>query len=477
MTGPQASSPMRTAHGEYGVSRTSWRGRKHRVLRLRHADLVALLIPVAVLVRLVPAPIAAVSYLILGGYALLGRAQAVEALGISWFLTIINPGIASEPSLLVGRYAVMAAAALSVLLRSIHLKRGPRVSKTVLATILVGTFIAVHSLFFSQVVDVSLLKTLSWAVVTSTLLSAWGNLSTQEATRLEHRVFGGLTAVALLSVSLLPFPVGFLRNSSGFQGLLNHPQAFGVSVGLLGTWAAARMLGQPRPSWRTAVLAGLCVVLVILSEARTAGLGMAIGLGAAILSAPVISGRAVKATFPGLGSRRVHAALALALVFGLVAWPMITERVSGYVTKRDRAQSLAQAYNVSRGALIDDMLLNIRSHPLQGIGFGVASHPSEMEITREGALALPSSASVEKGVAPLAALEELGLLGFIVVSLWLWMVVRRAAQNGIEALAVIATILVMNMGESVLFSTGGAGMLMLVLLGWSARPAAETQGA
>lgn len=442
-------------------------------MRTRAPSLHIALLLAALGLRLVPGPIAGVSYLILGGYALLGRAQAVEALGVSWFLTMINPGIASESGVLVGRYAVMAAAAVSVLLRAIRLDGRPRVRHAVLATVCLGAFLIMHSLFFSEVVDVSLLKALSWAVVASTLLSAWGSLSAQEVTRLERRVFGGLAAVVLLSVPLLALPVGFLRNGSGFQGLLNHPQAFGVVAGLLGTWAAARVLGQPRPSWRMVAVAGVCVVLVILSEARTAGLGMAVGLAVAVLSAPVIAGRPIRVMFPGLRSRRIHAVLALALVLGLVAWPMITERVGGYLTKRSGAQSLAQAYDTSRGASIDDMLLNVRSRPIQGIGFGVASSPSEMIVVREGTLRLPSSASVEKGVSPLAILEELGLFGFIAVSIWLWMMVRRSARNGIESLAIIAAILVMNLGESVFFSPGGLGMLVLVLLSWSARPTLE----
>jgi hypothetical protein len=53
------------------------------------------------------------------------------------------------------------------------------------------------------------------------------------------------------------------------------------------------------------------------------------------------------------------------------------------------------------------------------------------------------------------------------------MMVRRSARNGIETRAVIAAILVMNLGESVFFSPGGLGMIVLVLLSWSARPTLE----
>jgi len=60
--------------------------------------------------------------------------------------------------------------------------------------------------------------------------------------------------------------------------------------------------------------------------------------------------------------------------------------------------------------------------------------------------------------------------------MWLVMIVRRAARNGLQELAVVATVLAMNLGESTLFSAGGMGMLMLVLIGWGVRPIVTQQG-
>jgi hypothetical protein len=49
------------------------------------------------------------------------------------------------------------------------------------------------------------------------------------------------------------------------------------------------------------------------------------------------------------------------------------------------------------------------------------------------------------------------------------MLMRRAARGGgMTALAVFGTALLMNLGESVLFSPGGFGMLSLILIGWAA---------
>lgn len=42
---------------------------------------------------------------------------------------------------------------------------------------------------------------------------------------------------ALLSLPLLVHPLGYLRNGTGFQVILNHPQVFGPTMALLCAWA------------------------------------------------------------------------------------------------------------------------------------------------------------------------------------------------------------------------------------------------
>lgn len=122
---------------------------------------------------------------------------------------------------------------------------------------------------------------------------------------------------------------------------------------------------------------------------------------------------------------------------------------------------------MSRGDLIRDMWVNVREKPLTGIGFGIASRAEEMVVIRERLFGLPVGASIEKGVMPIAVLEEIGIPGFVFVSLWVVMLLRRAAKNGLSALAVVLTALFLNMGEYTFYSPGGLGLIVLVLLGWA----------
>ena len=112
------------------------------------------------------------------------------------------------------------------------------------------------------------------------------------------------------------------------------------------------------------------------------------------------------------------------------------------------------------------MVANIADDPLRGIGFGIASEPSLMVVERDPVMGLPLGAAIEKGIAPLAVLEELGLVGAVLVAAWIIWLLRRGAVGGLAPFAVCLTALALNMGENTLFSPGGQGMLPLILFGW-----------
>lgn len=433
----------------------------------------------ALALRIGAASSASASYLLLGAYALSGRVQAIQALALSWLFSMLNPGLAAEASgTSVGRYAVLLAATLSVLVRSKGLRQRLRVGRATSMTVLLGLFFVIHALMFSPVVDVSVLKAVSWTVAMATLIAAWLGLSEDERLAVAEQIFRGLVVLLLVSLPLLALPVGYLRNGTGFQGVLNHPQAFGPTMALLGAWAASRMLGERRPPWSLVALVGACFVLVVLSEARTAGFALVLGVGIAVVSVSRLSGRSMRVVLPGLKSRRVIAVAALALIGAVLASAQLGSVVANFVAKSGRAEvgSVLEAYERSRGGKMDEMWANIEAKPLQGIGFGIASDPRDMVVDRDPVLGLPTGASIEKGVLPLAVLEEVGLFGFLAVAGWLLTLLRRSARGGIAPVSVAMTALLLNMGESTFFSPGGFGLLALVLIGWAFASGYDSRG-
>ncbi|WP_089957947.1 O-antigen ligase [Limnohabitans sp. 2KL-3] len=421
-----------------------------------------------IVMRVVSEPTANASFLLLAGYALLGRSQAIKALALSWLFSMLNPTLVAATTFAsTGRFLIIGAAALSVLSRSGLLGKNRQISLMTFATLILGLLLVVHSLVVSPFADVSILKAISWTLVTTTLLAAWGALNVNERAVLTNQMFNGLILVLICSLPLLALPQGYSRNETGFQGVLGHPQAFGPTMALLGVWAAAGMLGDRRPPWWRVLLTGACLLLIVLSEARTAGVGMVLGFAMAVVLVPILSRQRIRVMFHGLRSPRLYIVLTGAVIGGLLSGVALTDRIGSYIDKRGGGGSVLDAYQTSRGALLNTMVDNIEANPWKGIGFGIASNPSEMIIERESVFGLPSGAPIEKGVLPYQVAEEVGLLGVVFVLLWLGMAIKRASRVSVTSLAMALTVLMLNMGESTFFSPGGMGLMPLILFTWA----------
>lgn len=421
-----------------------------------------------VALRLISDASSTVAFLLVAAYAWAGRRQSIIAIFVCFLMVMVNRGLAADASFATtGRYLIFLSAAGANLIRfqwpsgSAH--------RIVVATLALGAALCLHSLAISPVVDVSLLKASSWAVVMATLLSAWSSLNHENRSLLAHQIFGGLILVVVCSAPLIFTPVGYYVNGSGFQGVLAHPQTFGPVVSLIAVWGAARLLESKAPKWRNLAFISICAVMIFLSESRIAGGAFVLGLSAAVVAGRFIALRPITELLPGIRSRRLHLIVGLMVAVGVVLSPVLAPKFDAYLSKRTDSTTIAEAYQASRGALIEVMFANIKTNPLTGIGFGIASDYRTMAVERDPILGLPISAAIEKGVMPVAVLEEIGVFGLMGVIAWLAYVLRRAVlNNGIPALAVIFGIVVLNLGENTLFSSGGLGMLTMVLIGWGA---------
>lgn len=447
------------------ATRPAMRRPRTMPLWLVYAPLIA-----ALALRLASEPTANASYLLLAGYALLGRAHIIRALAFSWLFSMISTGLAPEATAAaVGRYAVLFAAAGSAMLHAGFIIRNTRVRPFTLFTLVLGAFIIGHSLMFSPMADVSVLKGLSWTLAMATLVSAWLGLSEAQRELLAQELFWFLVVILVVSLPLVATPLGYLRNGTGFQGILNHPQAFGPTMALLCAWATARMLGEARPPWWLLGVMGTSLAGILMSEARTAGLAMVLGVGLSALLGPSFAGRSIGQMVVGLKSGRVWTVIVCMVLAAVAMAPLIASKLENYITKSGRADvgGLAAAYEHSRGRLMEQMQENIAEHPFTGIGFGIASEPWRMEVSRDPFLGLPVGAAIEKGVVPLMVVEELGVFGAVLVGLWIVRLLRGSAHSGLAPLAVCFVALMLNMGEATLFSPGGFGLLSLILFAWA----------
>ncbi|MFN3218415.1 MAG: hypothetical protein ACE367_18125 [Acidimicrobiales bacterium] len=401
----------------------------------------------------------------------------MQSLALSWLFTSLNTDLVPETDGVLRHVVVFAALVGASRFTAQRSSGSANGLQALLFNLMMGGLV-LHSLLLSTVPELSLLRLASWAAAFMSIATALSAMSEIEVRKVEKFIFGMLTMVALLSVPLLGSSAGVQVNGTGFQGLLNHPQVFGVTMALLCSLIVGVVFAGSDRTSLLVVLGVVSVYLMIQSEARTSALALLVGIMAAASSstfAPTgLRGRTAKRS-----KRRVI--LLLGLLVSLIAVGAFTGSLRGpvdsFIEKSGRAEvdGISDAFAQSRGDLIDGMIRNIREDPLAGIGFGVPSSPDEVEIARDPIFNLPVGAPTEKGVLPVMIVEEVGVPLSVFIFIWLLSLLAIAGRNGPAQLAVCLTVIAANLGEAMLFSPGGNGMLAILLIVWASRSGSSSR--
>lgn len=414
---------------------------------------------------LVSSNTADLSYLVLAIWALTGNRQVIQAIFMTWLISVFNPSLVSAALLgSTGRYLVIFAAAISVLLRY-----RVRMKYYIFITLLLGVFFVIHSLIFSHFSDVSILKSVMFIITITTLLFAWSALTPFQRAEAEMFIFGGMIIVALISLVFIFSNIGYLRNGSGFHGVLNHPQSFGPFVALLFAWIIGRFFSERDRFFPYLAMIFLCILLILASESRTSGGAILLGLVLSLTMFLLIHKKSMVKLLPRFDTKKFKIMLIVVSVIFIVFTNQVLTQLNHFYLKGGASKStdLISALKESREGFAYKMYDNIVKNPITGIGFGIASSPNEMSIKRDPYFHLPISAPIEKGIMPMSVIEELGIPGGVLVFSWFAMLFRRAFRAGFVPFIVLSTVFMINFGENIFFSTGGMGMLTILLTTWS----------
>ena len=259
----------------------------------------------------------------------------------------------------------------------------------------------------------------------------------------------------LINIPIYFFPAGFLRNGLGFQGLTNQPQVLGVLCALFAVWISIRLFSSDGVLSRNLTILTITILIffVFLSQSRT-GLGSAV---AGILISYITMIFKIKRN---LVRNLITAFFALVIAGGLYYG---TNTIQDFVFK-ERIGGIRDTDISSRNDLANLSLENWREHPLLGIGFGVPSTTDDANFVFDPIFNLPLSVSAEKGVWVTAVLEEIGIIGFVILCLFLIVLFMYSIRMGrYSATFILAFILVSNLGEQTMFSIGAFGMISWVM--------------
>ena len=197
--------------------------------------------------------------------------------------------------------------------------------------------------------------------------------------------------------------------------------------------------------------------------------GIALGVGSELIRAWLARRR----SRDSLQASRLALMTALTLAAAIVAGPWISSQLTEFIRKGTRSESLTEAALQSRGRKIDGMITNIEQNPLFGIGFGIDSETNYFLIQRDPVFGLPVMATVEKGVMPVAVIEETGILGALITYPWLLLLLVRAVRGGLITDTVFWSVIATNIAEACLFSPGGQGMFQLIFAIWASTAPTE----
>ena len=406
-----------------------------------------------------------VGMIVLGGCvaaALIGPVQAVQALMVATLVAYGNPAII-KPLPVEG--SLLRLVLLAAILRLVPTIRGSDL-RLVWPVWLFAIAEAFSSIQDSPAVLISLMKVAELFCGVTAVLIAYNHVRPAQLAGL-HRwlITLSLTVIGLSGLTLARPAIG-LGGDGGLQGLLDQPQALGIFMAPFAAWAITGVLLMRRRATRLELwIALLLGALIVLSKARTAGLGTGAGVMVVMMSRVLSRRRQGQAQ---LGKPILVTILACgALAVLAAATGQVSKVFTDYAFKgtEGKVQSLNQAFYASRGGGAIGEWHDFLQKPLLGNGFGVypdGQFPSGVTYF-DG---IPISAPVEKGFLPTAILQEGGVLGAGLLTLVIALLSRRAWRStDLRWRAMFVACLAINCGECVFMSPGGIGMFDWLLLG------------
>lgn len=407
-------------------------------------------------------------YAALGLWALLGPVQVIQALTLSWLGQHLNwaiPGYDFTFTILASSYKwIVLLAAMGRMGFDVLMKR-TRVPLSVGYIVAFSLIVALISLP-GEAPEISLLKLASFSIGTCSLMLAFH--SCQEKLDVIDSWFMGLALVVVLgSLPLLFADYGYVYPLVGaplFRGLLRHPNVLAISLALIAALLAGMLMSRHRRNlvlWCT-----LLATLFLLAQS-----GSRTGAAACVIG--VVFTMAISIVIPRwrreLNRLVAHPALILAMagvgLAGIMNFEALVTRLDSLTFKRGK--SFTEEVSQSRGFLMEKQVDNFLRSPLVGIGFGVSSDAEKLSITRDELTGLPVGAPVEKGVIVTALLEETGLAGTLAFICLIGAILAPIYRNGAFFAGCLAhTALLLNLGEVQIFSMGGMGLLVWLVLGY-----------
>lgn len=184
---------------------------------------------------------------------------------------IINPGIAVDMGSLQTLKMIIIVTYSFYLFSSIFKldKKSINRLRWVMATVAFFTIYNVFvALFFSSLPTVASFKVLSYSIVFIGILIGFANIS--KRFNILDRMLNYFKIIILTSLLTIPFPVAYLINGWSFQGVLNHPNMFGIFTVLFVAILLGKYGNNQKITKFDLFFLTISLLMIILTNSRTA---------------------------------------------------------------------------------------------------------------------------------------------------------------------------------------------------------------
>lgn len=418
-------------------------------------------------------PGAIMAWVVVAVWTMQGPDEAIEGILLSLLLVLLNRGIFSVLSLATtARWIILGLAFVRIiptqLLNNRTLPKDKRQNWPIWIKANIA-FVIVMSLFsflVSPAITVSIFKLTTYLIGTTVI--GIGIMLGQKRNWLLSIINYG-TVIAIASLPLVALPVGYLRNAEDFQGILVHPQTYGVTIMLPLAVAGIHFLFESGHRIRLSevIVITMMIVTVYMSATRTAYFAFIIALAIGLLMFRDNTSIIWRLAFNPL-TYLTGAAIIVGLWYQspqtILQDFFLQQNVLEFnyeeLPINEFAGTLARSTYSSREALVSLSWENFLQNPVVGIGFGIPSTFANAAQLKT-LFGIPIGFSLEKGMLATAVLEEIGLLGaflFVIVLATQFRLLRHLRQYSLWVLFLTAFLI--NFGEMVYFAIGGLGAMV-----------------
>lgn len=391
--------------------------------------------------------------------------DGLKALILIFLIFLVNPVLFNNPiTSLVSLLRVSVIVLFAFLILSKYYKLILHI-RYIKLLVLFSIVALITSLFSSYEITLSISKLLQFILFSVPLLLAFLTSGLSKQAWID-RLYTMYVIVLLASLPFYMIPdIGMARNGVGFQGITNHPQVFSVFIAPFLGLIILNIFISRYKSYFNILIFILSLIVLILTQGRTGAVALFLGLMLIILIGVFKYRDDIR-----LFILSIFKPLPLILIISLsvvmiLNIEFINDVVYGFVNKN--RGNITESVELSRGTQIELQLENISNNTLLGIGFGLPSTSNNFEIVRAPYIDIPISAPVEKGFLFLSVIEEAGFIGGFFFYLFLFSLLQKIISNRIDITLLGLTALLTNIGEASLFSSGGIGVLIWMLIGIS----------